>query len=168
MDKQIQNTFLGLMETLLEEHEADFVGGCEVGSHKNGFDYAGISYLAFPSAQNYIAAMSPTSQVLGWHRVLEVIELEASATTDSQLVLTAMQAKQDDGTTNASAIVVGNLHIRTPSISKPPTLTTRQRLVLETIGCIEKLSGNMRDDMPATERHEPVLILCGDCNLTPE
>ena len=139
-----RNTFSGIMETFFEEHEADFVCGCEVGGHKKGFDCAGISYPAFRSAQNYIAAMSPTSQVLGWHRRLEVIKLEASATTDSQLVLTAMQAKQHDGTSDASAIIVGNLHIRTPNKEKKPTLTTKQRLVQESIGHMEKLSEKLK------------------------
>ena len=135
-----RRTFSGIMETFFEEHEADFVCGCEVGGHKKGFDCAGISYPAFRSAQNYIAAMSPTSQVLGWDRRLDVIKLEASAITDSQLVLTAMQAKQHDGTSDASAIIVGNLHIRTPNKEKKPTLTTKQRLVQESIGHVGKLS----------------------------
>ena len=166
--QQHQKNYLSLMDTFWDEYEADVVCGCCVGSHMMGFEYAGIRFPSVTSAQNYIVAVNQLSVVVEWDRKTDVVQLAGSSVTESQLVLTALHAKHRDGTTKASAIIVWILHVSTPNTYMPLTLKTRQRLVQEAILKMEKFSDKVIDEMLAVERHEPVQILCGDFNLTPQ
>ena len=64
----------------------------------------------------------------------------------------------------AAVMVVGNLHIRTPRAS--PSISTRQTLVREATRKIKDFAESLKAKMAASERHEPVQVLVGDCNLT--
>ena len=169
-----------LMDTFSEDYNADVVLGCEVGGHKQGMAVELQTSLKLPKhffsfKQNYMTALSQTCADSP-HSITElsmieplVTELAGSNALETQLVITAVQAFR--GEKRAAITIIGNMHIRTPQSSKPPSITTRQRLVKEALDKLEKYGElvqekTVQETVPASERPGPVLLLVGDCNLS--
>lgn len=146
--KKHAKKFVQLMDTFIDEYCADAVFGCEVGGHKSQkcariLDNLGLTNLQVTCRQNYMTALNLknlTTKLLGEP---EVMRLASTWAIDVQLVLTAVDTMQ--GTKQAAITVVGNLHTRTPSGKRPPTMCMRQRLVREAIGKIEDYANRIQE-----------------------
>ena len=93
--------------------------------------------------------------------------IEQGGALDPQLVMVAVQ--KDTDLEKSAVMIVGNLHIRTPSDKKSPSITTRQKVVhAALVKMVDHGRCVMHHTVPAGERHDPACLLVGDCNLTAE
>ena len=157
-----------LMDMFREDYSADMVFGCEVGGHMRGF--CGASTLEqllqdhnVMSEQNYIVALNDTQVSMKLTHDPFALQLTSVNVYESQLVLTAVQGMQ--APMKVPVILVGNLHIRTPNGVKALTPNQRQLLVKEALDKMHAFAEQLKTEMPASERHEPLQVLLGDCNL---
>ena len=163
--------FESLMNIFFQDCEADLVCGCEVGAHKQGMsdrhlEHVEIRGVRYSLLQNYMTALDLCGKTPRLLREPTVTRLTACDTPDAQLVLTAVQAKK--GANKAMITVMGNLNIRTLYEQRAPTLAMRVRLVQEALNVLKDYSKTALQSSPATERPEVVLLLVGNCNLTPQ
>jgi hypothetical protein len=144
------------------------VFGCEVGGHMQGFCCARTLEQVLKdhnviSEQNYIVALNDTQVSMKLTHDPFALQLTSVNVCESQLVLTAVQGMQ--APMKVPVILVGNLHIRTPNGKKAPTPNQRQLLVQEALNKMHAFAEQLKTEMPASERHEPLQVLLGDCNL---
>ena len=139
--------------------------GCEVGGHRQGLSTAAlgeVSALASGAfrgkmARNYLtAALAPGVSLESTTRATP----PGHDSLAPQLVIDTICVESSG---RLAYLLAGNLHIRTPSGRKAPSVSTKQRIVA---GALAILSGQA-DSMIAVDGHKHVAqVLVGDCNLT--
>ena len=115
--------------------------------------------------QNYIAALNVKRRETS-SRILElrVVQLASRRALEPQLVLTAVQVQQEG--LKADRLVVGNLHIRKLGTSQGPSrLAARLDIVRAAMRELQAYGIQMTEKMPESEKHDPALVLLGDCGL---
>ena len=162
---------------ILEDYECDCLFGCEVGSHKQGFleemsvgdifqmkeDLCAIPRrFSVDATLNYLSIFN--SQSMSWKPEIPHMRLLSDPVViplsipelDPQLVVSIFLVSRGTAT---SYLVVGNLHIRTPSGSKVgKKIPLRIKLVKEALHRIENI-GKITTKKPCA------LVLLGDINL---
>ena len=144
---------------------------CEVGSHQEGFKAAGIQPGDMQICEGKDA---PTLDVT--ENYLTAYGFDADATTTRFGVRETVRKKTYKLTSQTAEpllvvhsfenhmgalLTLGNLHIRTPH-GATVTIKTRRRLVVEALKKLES-------DAPSHSGTQPsVLVLLGDCNLSPD
>ena len=168
--KKHRTAFQNLMDTFVKDYDPDLIFGCEVGGHGGGLSGAQaenleLGPLAAVFTQNYMSCVHKGRGV-EYARLPWVTSLNNALACEPQLVITVLSLQNEAG--KAARLIVGNLHIRCPG-DKAPTLSTRCRAVIEALQKLEWVADQERSNcVLATEQHDPVMLLVGDCNLTPE
>ena len=147
---------------------------CEVGGHKQGLRDCCIeadSVLEPALKKDTYGAQVVQAYMSIWHntgdshpggtlltkRDMNVKSLESlSSVCDPQLVVTTYAVTRH-GLQGQGMLIVGQLHIRTPT-GKNPAFTTRKRILQEALRILEEASNSFL-------LQPTVAILCGDVNL---
>ena len=156
-----------------EEGDLHLLNLCEVGGHKKGLsashitaasvvdgvltkgEYGSHAVQAYMSIWHETGHSHPGGTSVTQKEML-VKDLVSSSACEPQLVVSTYAVKTH-GLQAEGILIVGQLHIRTPS-GKSVIITTKKRIVHEALGILEKAS-NSRVLQPT------VAILCGDVNL---
>ena len=151
---------------------------CEVGGHRQGLPWMSaqdlVSDVLSPhyqasSCQAYMAAWQATTEpadVAGVTLTLlagpEVFELTSPA-LEPQLVVMIFAIAAAGLPDHDGLLISGNLHIRTPTGQKSPTMSTRKRIAKEALQRLEQRAAIASNG--ASQPIAPVLVLTGDVNM---
>ena len=135
----------------LEEGHLHCFFGCEVGSHRQGFaaactDAQTVLADALPSGwkasvpENYLSAWNESNSGAKLKKTKTAMYTLASPSLDPRLILHTFDVIADAAQLGDSHVLghmlVGQLHIRTPS-GKCPSIKTKQRLVEEAMTILQ-------------------------------
>ena len=183
-DGKILQNFKRVIAKCFDEGELHNLNLCEVGGHRQGLEaiHCEASSIIDGALQaNHFGSCAQQAYMSVWveagvsdwdgtklNPVGEpvVIALAPETIMDPQMVLTTYMV-----TTclqhGQGALVVGQLHIRTPHNEKSPSIKTRQELVKTALDII---TGAVNDAYmrSCVDALRTVAVVCGDVNLTPE
>ena len=164
------NNLKRVIAKAVETEELSLLMLCEVGGHRQGLAAAGIppddiitdalsSDFAIDAVQAYIGIYQTkcaTSGLVIERANAPKIVCLTSPALDPQLAIFQYVVRL--GEHWESALVIGNLHIRTPTGQKVPSVTTKQRICRNALEAIEHFA-------ESSVFQPAVCILCGDSNL---
>ena len=172
-----------IMERLVGEGELDVLACCEVGGHRRGPSAAGIDLAeALPgldAVHRNVGAYTITYEIQHQGRPAAALQrgvklqtepvVVSLATTEAQyahkvdphFVVTEFKVARDPLWATFTTLLVGQLHVRTPSGKGSPSIEHRQRIVKAATDYLE-----MRQTGGAGQPAVPNVVLVGDPNLT--
>jgi len=155
-----------LLEKFGQGSDGDFIFGCELGGHREGFaaaevDFENIVSEALPHAQSTThGAYAVVYQSIA--QLKDAGTFEPKSVCDAEMHWTIFEISFHGASQPADVpvyLIAGNVHIRTPSNCPSPTMKTRRYL---TQLCLNHLAGLGKE---CGDKAAVVRILCGDVNL---
>ena len=165
----------------VHEQDLHLLTLCEVGGHKQGLPSLCAQDLVNDVLRPHYQALSCQAYMTTWQATTEqadetgvsltllaepqVVQLSSPA-LQPQLVIMVFAVSAVGHPQKHGLIISGNLHIRTPSGTKSPTLATRKRITNEALEALEATSRRQKAaSSSASQPTEPVIVLTGDVNL---
>ena len=163
----------------VHEQDLHIVTFCEVGGHRRGLPTA-MSAQDFVSdvLEEHYKAMNCQAYMTTWQATTapadvsgvtltllagpEVVQLSSDA-LDPQLVIMVFAIAATVCPDKHGLLISGNLHIRTPSGQKQPSIATKKRITTEALQALEEKASMASSG--ASQPTAPVLVLTGDVNL---
>ncbi len=162
----------------------DFMFCTEMGGHRAGFQRAGTDFQELlRNAYCLASGQSSGAYAAAWNlsrrnaKLTETDTVHISGANDVDMMTTIFRVRGHAAPESAEqpcaasqraeatvAVIVGNVHIRTPNKKRPPSLDLRRRIVRS---CLNHLAGLRPDGVGTDLVDVPVVrLLVGDCNLT--